>query len=163
VNGRGGVAGIGFSLFGILAVVVVLGVAAAIAIPSLSGNKSGPSTGAPTTTLVGGAGSGTSPTASATTTGPTTGVPSEAAVAACEADAQTVATAVQDYEALHGGAPSAVTPAVLTSGSPPFLQSFPSSPDYAISIVNGVVMIAAPKTASAVPYNTAGACTRAGA
>jgi hypothetical protein len=158
-GGRGGAAGIGFSLIGILAVVVVLGIAAAIAIPSLSGKKGGSTT---TTVVVGRSHSGTGPVTSETTTELTTGIPSEAAAEACEADAQTVETAVQDYETLHGGPASAVTPAVLTSGSPPFLSSFPSSPDYAISIVNGVVMIAAPKTASAVPYNTAGACARAG-
>ena len=166
MNGRrGGAAGIGFSLIGTLAVVVVLGIAAAIAIPSLSAHKGG-STGASSTAttsgVIGGSRSGTSPAAPATTTEPTTGIPSEAAVQACEADAQTVATAVQDYEALNGGSGSAVTPAVLTSGSSPFLRSFPASPDYAISIVNGVVMVSAPKSASAVPYNTAGACARAG-
>ncbi len=157
---RGGAAGVGFSLFGILAVVVVLGIAAAIAVPSLSGSKGGGSS--TTTTLVDGTHAGTDPVASATTTEPTTGIPSEAAAEACQADAQTVAAAVQDYEALHGGSASAVTPAALTAGSTPFLQSFPSSPDYSLSIVNGVVMIAAPKTATAVPYNTAGACARAG-
>lgn len=164
MNGRqGGAAGIGFGLIGILAVVVVLGIAAAIAIPSLSGSNGGSSPAATTTTEgVGGSHPGSGPITSETTTEVTTGIPSEAAAEACQADAQTVATAVQDYEALHGGSPSAVTPGVLTSGSSPFLQSFPSSADYAITIVHGVVMVAAPKTAPAVPYNSAGACARAG-
>jgi len=91
------------------------------------------------------------------------GVSAQAAVAACKADATTVQTAVSAYNTQTGGTPQ-VTAARLTttpSGSP-YLQSFPSSSSYTISIVSGAVMIAAPSSAAAVPYGTANACSGAG-
>jgi len=162
MSGRGGgKSGIAFSLVGLLAVLVILGVTAAIAVPSLTKDPTAPDAGGgSTTTTSTGASVGTATGSSTTET--TVGIPSESAIAACKADAQTVAAAVQDYATLHGVSPSAVTPAVLTSGPSPFLQSFPSNPDYAISIASGVVMVAAPKSAAAVPYGRATACTRAG-
>jgi len=85
------------------------------------------------------------------------GVTAQSAVAACNANATTVETAVAAYNAQTGGAPSATT-ASLTA----YLQSFPSSPDYTISIDSGVVMIAAPSTATPVAFGTPNACSGAG-
>jgi prepilin-type N-terminal cleavage/methylation domain-containing protein len=84
-------------------------------------------------------------------------VTGQSAVAACNANASTVETAVTAYNAQTGG-----TPQATTSNLSAYLQSFPSSPNYAISIASGVVMIAAPSTATAVPYGTSGACDGAG-
>jgi hypothetical protein len=89
------------------------------------------------------------------------GITSKGAVAACNANATTVATALGEFNAAGGNA-EIVTPTDLTSAPTPFLASFPSSPDYAISIVSGQVMIAAPKSSAPVPYGTAGACDHAG-
>ncbi len=91
------------------------------------------------------------------------GVSAQAAVAACKADATTVQTAVSAYNAQTGGTPQ-VSAALLTTtpSASPYLQSFPSSSSYTISIVSGMVMIAAPSSATAVPYGTANACSGAG-
>ena len=86
----------------------------------------------------------------------------QSAVVACESDATEVETAIQEYSAVNGVASSVVTPTLLTSGPSPDLVSFPSSPDYTISIVSGVVMIAAPKPSAPVAYGTSGACAKAG-
>ncbi len=88
-------------------------------------------------------------------------VTAQSAVAACDADAKEVETAVAAYDAETGGTPT-VTPESLTSGPTPYLKSYPSSPYYTISIVNGVVMVAAPTTAPAVSYDTADPCANAG-
>ena len=89
------------------------------------------------------------------------GVSSSAEIASCEANATKVATAVQEYRVETGGVPQ-VTAQLLTSGPTPFLQSFPEpTSSYVISIVNGVVEIAAPAGHAPVPYGTAGACDAA--
>lgn len=90
----------------------------------------------------------------------------QAAVAACNADATTVETAVTAYNVENPG--GTATAALLTNtppvaGAVTYLHSMPNSPDYAITLVNGAVMIAAPSSATAVPYGTAGACDNAGA
>jgi hypothetical protein len=162
-RGAGGInLGFGFNLIGLLLVVVILGISAAVMVSSFGGST-------PATT------SGTTPGAIAETTpGTTTGATPEttagnigaiarqSAVVACESDATEVETAIQEYSAVNGVAPSVVTPALLTSGPSPDLVSFPSSPDYTISIVSGVVMIAAPRTSAPVAYGTSGACAKAG-
>ena len=89
------------------------------------------------------------------------GVTAQSAVAACKADSNTVATAVASYNANTGGTPQ-VTAALLTANPPGYLRSFPSSPYYTISILSGVVMIAAPSSATATPFGTANACSGAG-
>jgi general secretion pathway protein G len=89
------------------------------------------------------------------------GVTAQAAVAACDADTATVQTAIAAYNAETGGTPT-VTASLLTSGATPYLKSFPSSPNYAISIASGVEMIAAPITATPVAYGTANVCSGAG-
>jgi Tfp pilus assembly protein PilE len=90
------------------------------------------------------------------------GVTSKGAVAACQANATTVESAVGEFNAETGGTSTEVTSALLTSAPKPFLASFPSSPDYTISIVSGVVMIAAPPTSPPVPYGSVDACAHAG-
>jgi Tfp pilus assembly protein PilE len=89
-------------------------------------------------------------------------VTAQSAAAACNADAASVETAVSAYNAETGGSPTA-TPALLTTGTISYLHSMPSSPDYAITInSSGTVMIAAPQSATPVPYGTANACSNAG-
>ncbi len=90
------------------------------------------------------------------------GVSAQAEVAACTSDAASVEHAVSDYNAETGGTPT-VTATLLTTGNPTYLRSMPSSPDYAITVVGGQVMIAAPSTATPVPYGTPNACANAGA
>jgi general secretion pathway protein G len=89
------------------------------------------------------------------------GVTAKAAVAACQSDAKTTETAVAAYEAQDGGvAPTSLD--ALTQGADPYLQSVPSSSYYAISLVNGAVMVAAPPSATPVSATAPGACTGAG-
>ena len=95
------------------------------------------------------------------------GTTAQAAVAACNADAHTVETAVSAYDTVTGGTTPA-TATLLTTASPQngnlvYLHSMPNSPDYAITLVSGTVMIAAPPSASPVAYGTDGACANAGA
>jgi hypothetical protein len=162
--------GIGFNLIGLLLVVVILGISAAVMVSSFGGstpvNTSGTTPGATTGTTPG-ATTGTTPgTTPGATTEATTGnidaIAKQSAVVACESDATEVETAIQEYSAVNGVASTVVTPTLLTSGPSPDLVSFPSSPDYTISIVSGVVMIAAPKTSAPVAYGTSGACAKAG-
>ena len=89
------------------------------------------------------------------------GVSAQGAVAACNTDAKTVETAVAAYNTETGGSPT-VTADLLTEGPTPILRSFPSSASYAISIVNGEVMVAVPKGATPVPYDSANPCGNAG-
>ncbi len=90
------------------------------------------------------------------------GITAKSAVAACNADATTVDTAVQAYNAQTGGTIPA-TPQILTSASNPYLQSFPTSPYFAITLDSGNVMIAAPIGATPVMYGSPNACASAGA
>jgi len=89
------------------------------------------------------------------------GITSKSAVAACNADANTVETAVQAYDAETGGTVP-VTPQLLTSATVPYLESFPTSSYFAISLDSGNVMIAAPIGATPVSYGTPNACVGAG-
>ncbi len=149
-GGRGTSLGLGFNLIGLLFVVVILGISAAVAVSSLSGSTAVKA-------------SGTTPGATTeTTTGNIGAIAEEGTVVACESDAAEVETAIQEYSTVNGVAPTAVTATLLTSGPSPDLVSFPSSPDYTISIVSGIVMIAAPKTSVPVAYGTSGACAKAG-
>ena len=85
------------------------------------------------------------------------GVNAQAAVSACKSDAKAVETAVAAYETQSGGtAPASLD--VLTQGSSALLQTVPSSPYYAISLVNGAVMVAAPISAAPVAYDAGNAC-----
>jgi prepilin-type N-terminal cleavage/methylation domain-containing protein len=89
-----------------------------------------------------------------------TGVTTQGAEAACSSDASTVQTAVQAYDAQTGGSPVA-TPALLTAAPTTYLHTFPTSSHYTISLQNGIVMIAAPSSVTAVPFGTANACAGA--
>lgn len=89
------------------------------------------------------------------------GVTAQASVSACETDGKTVETAVAAYEAQSGDVPPASL-SVLTQGSNPYLQSVPSSPYYSYSLVNGVVMVSAPPSATPVNFNDANSCSGAG-
>ncbi|MDH2903371.1 MAG: prepilin-type N-terminal cleavage/methylation domain-containing protein [Actinomycetota bacterium] len=80
-----------------------------------------------------------------------------AEVAACKSNATTVETAIQSYNSLTGGTP-VVTAVLLTTGPNKSLQSFPVATGYALTIVNGVLEIAAPTSATPVAYGTPGAC-----
>ena len=150
--------GFGFNLIGLLLVVVILGISAAVMVSSLGGSTpvktSGTTPGASTETTPG--------TTTETTTGNIGAIAKQSAVVACESDATEVETAIQEYSAVNGVASTVVTPTLLTSGPSPDLVTFPSSPDYTISIVSGVVMIAAPTTSAPVAYGTSGACANAG-
>ena len=161
--GRGINLGSGFHLIGLLLVIVILGVSAALTVSSLGGTKAGLPSGTTAGTTPG-ATTGTTPaTTPATTAGNIGAIADQSAVVACESDATEVQTALQEYSAVHGVSPTAVTPALLTSGPSPYLVSFPASPDYTISIAAGVVMVAAPKTSAPVAYSASGAaCAKAG-
>ena len=88
------------------------------------------------------------------------GVAASAAVSSCKADVNAVENAVQAYEVQNQGA--IPTASSLTSGANSELQSFPSSSYYTITLVNGVVMVAAPSTASAVAATVVNSCSGAG-
>ena len=90
------------------------------------------------------------------------GVAGSASVAACEANVATVQAAVSAYNVQTGGA-TPVTVALLTSGATPYLSSFPTSMDYAITLVNGAVMVAAPASVTPVVATGSRACAGAGA
>ena len=154
-RGAGGV-GFGFTLIGLLLVVVTLGISAAVAVSTLGGTTAGRTSGTTTATTAG----RTSGTTTATTAGNIGAISTQSTVVACESDAAAVETAIQEYSAVHGVAAAAVTPALVTS-EPLALKSFPSSPNYTISIVSGVVMVATPKTSAPVAYGTSGACANA--
>jgi type II secretory pathway pseudopilin PulG len=85
------------------------------------------------------------------------GISNQAEVAECTADASSVQNAISAYNSESGGSP-VVTPALLTTGHSPILKSFPSSPDFSISIVAGVEMVAAPSSAPPAAYGTDGVC-----
>jgi prepilin-type N-terminal cleavage/methylation domain-containing protein len=89
------------------------------------------------------------------------GVSAQAAVSACKSDSKEVRIAVGAFETQSSGVPPASLD-VLTAGSNPYLSSLPSSPDYAFSLQNGVVMVAAPSSATPVDASTADACSEAG-
>jgi prepilin-type N-terminal cleavage/methylation domain-containing protein len=72
-------------------------------------------------------------------------ISSQSATAACTSDARTVNIAINAYNAQTGGTP-VVTQAALVPG---YLQSFPSSSNYTISIVNGIEMVSTPNVAAA--------------
>ena len=166
-RGAGGInLGFGFNLIGLLFVVVILGISAAVMVSSFGGStplKTSGTTPLKTSVTTPGTTPGPTPeTATETTTGNISAIAQQSAAVACESDAAEVETAIQEYSAVNGVASTVVTPTLLTSGPSPDLASFPSSPDYTISIVSGVVMIAAPKTSAPVAYGTSGACAKAG-
>jgi prepilin-type N-terminal cleavage/methylation domain-containing protein len=86
------------------------------------------------------------------------GIAAQSAVATCRADATSVETAVQAYNVQTGGLPT-VTPILLTNSTNPYLQSFPTSTYFSISIDGlGNVLVAAPVGATPVVFGTPNAC-----
>jgi len=92
------------------------------------------------------------------------GVTSQSAVAACNADAKTVDIAVAAYNAQTGGTPVAtaallappVSPSTTIAGQTFYMQSWPSSTHYAITLVGGVVNVASlTPVVAAAPYDNA--------
>ena len=87
------------------------------------------------------------------------GVTSQSAVSACNADAKTVDIAVAAYNAQTGYSGSGTTPpaptsVLLTAGATPYLQSFPNSSHYTITLsTTGVVMVGTTKVPTAVQYD----------
>jgi Tfp pilus assembly protein PilE len=90
------------------------------------------------------------------------GIAARGVVAACQANAKTVAIAIGEFSAETGGSSTLVTPELLTSPPRHFLSSFPSSPDYKISIDSGVVMVASPPSSAPVAFGSPSACRNAG-
>ena len=91
---------VGCSLIGVLIVIVILGVAAALTLSAPGGTPTTTGTGiaALTTTTT----KNTTPVSPKEGTSPTTteggGIPNQAAVASCQADASTVENAVANYD-----------------------------------------------------------------
>ena len=84
-------------------------------------------------------------------------ITSAGAAAACNTDAKTVSLAVDAYDTETGyvsGSTTVAPPTASNLVSGGYLHSFPSSTSYTITIDAGVVMVAAPPTASAVAYGT---------
>ncbi|NNN01229.1 MAG: prepilin-type N-terminal cleavage/methylation domain-containing protein [Acidimicrobiaceae bacterium] len=88
------------------------------------------------------------------------GVQTKAAVSACKTDAKTVETAVQAYETQKGVSPTASSD--LTSGPNNYLQSWPSSPYYSITLSGSSVMVAAPSGTTALSATSPDVCIGAG-
>ncbi len=84
------------------------------------------------------------------------GISASAAISACRADVKTVALAVQTYTTTNGSAPT--SPTQLTTGPSNYLQSWPSSPYYAISLQSGSVVVAAPIGTTPQPATAASMC-----
>jgi prepilin-type N-terminal cleavage/methylation domain-containing protein len=88
------------------------------------------------------------------------GVNAQAAVSACRSDAKSVQRAVTGFEDESGSDPASLD--ALTQGPNPYLQSLPTSAHFTFSLQDGIVMVAAPPTATPVDATTPGACTGAG-
>ena len=81
----------------------------------------------------------------------------EAAFAACRHDATTAEDAVRSYDVVTGGEPPASL-SLLTSSPNGFLHPFSPNPYYSVTVVNGVVLVAYPKTATMTPFNRRTSC-----
>jgi type II secretory pathway pseudopilin PulG len=114
----------GFSLIAILAVVMLLGILATIAVSvNLSTSPAGPPT-----TASPGPGVGTT---TATNVG---SVSRQATLSACEASYASVDAALEAYRTMNGRSPARGTAwATSAADGGPFLQSWPSDPRYAIT------------------------------
>jgi hypothetical protein len=119
-------------MIGILLVVVILGILAAVVLAV----QSSPSTKS----------AGTAPQGTTTTIPQSIGsAAQEGAVSACEADYQTVNAAVLTYRTLKGVDPSAGTSwATAASSGGALLTSWPSDPQYYSIVWNGTVLSVVP-------------------
>jgi general secretion pathway protein G len=85
------------------------------------------------------------------------GVTGQSAVAACQADAKTVATAVAAFQADNPGVTPTSALLTGTADSGPFLQSWPSNSSYYTITLDGTAagnVMVQPKGGTAVAYNT---------
>jgi len=119
-----------------LVTVIILGVIAGVVISESSHSKPSPSTnlsGSDATTTT------TSPQSIGTDT-------QLAAVSGCETNFTTISTAVQTYSTENGSAPPAgIAWATSSSNGGPFLQSWPTDPQYYSITWNGVSENVIPK------------------
>ena len=89
------------------------------------------------------------------------GVATSASVAACQSDVKTVETAIAAYNAQTGGTP-VVTTSLLTSGSHPYVTSWPSNSGYTVTLSGGTLYVQTPSDASPVLASQSGSCAGAG-
>ena len=124
----------GAAAIGLLLVVVILGVLATVV---LSGGPNSAPSGA------------TSTVAGQTTTTAlrnVAGGAALAAIAACRADYELVASAINNFRALNGAGPASGTSwATSTAGGGPFLQSWPTSPRHFSLTRNGSTLSVVPR------------------
>jgi hypothetical protein len=124
----------GVALLGTLLTVIILAVMVVIMFDTLGGSPSG-------------TGSGTTIPGATTTTVPATpeNGAQEAAVSACQANYQTIETALADYRALNGSLPAAGTAwAKAAANGGPYLQVWPESAPYYAITWNGAQLSVVP-------------------
>jgi hypothetical protein len=125
----------GVAMLATLITVIILGVMVVIMFNTLGGS---PSSTATSTSI---------PGEGATTTAPATPAngAQEAAVSACQANYESLETALSDYRALNGSAPAAGTAwATAATNGGPYLQSWPVSAPYYCITWNGVQLSVVP-------------------
>ena len=121
-------------MLGILLTVIILGVMVVIMLKTLGAS---PSSTGPTTTIA-----GVTPTTAPAT--PANGA-QEAAVAACQANFQSLVTALADYESLNGSRPAAGEAwATASANGGPFLQAWPETATYYTITWNGTLFSVIP-------------------
>jgi hypothetical protein len=125
----------GVAMVSTLVTIIVLGVIAGVVVAESSHSKPSPPShlaGSPTTT---------------STAAPSIGTDTQvAAVSGCEANFSTIATALQAYSAVNGSSPPAGTAwATSSTRGGPFLQSWPTDPEYYSITWNGVIESVIPK------------------
>ena len=121
-------------MLGILLTVIILGVMVVIMLKTLGAS---PSSTGPTTTIA-----GVPPTTAPAT--PANGAQA-AAVAACQANYQSLVTALADYESLNGSKPAAGEAwATASANGGPFLQAWPETATYYTITWNGTLFSVIP-------------------
>lgn len=132
----------GSSLLGLLLVVLILGVMAAVALGSLGYTPNSAITGIPSTMPGGGAIVATTTTISNTTRGNGT---QEAAIRTCRSDYAVVSAALQEYKKRNGSLPPAGTAwARATSDGGPYLRAWPRDNRRFVIEWNGAALSVAP-------------------
>ena len=121
-------------MLGILLTVIILGVMVVIMLKTLGAS---PSSTGPTTTIA-----GVTPTTAPATPA---NCAQEAAVAACQANYQSLVTALADYESLNGSRPAAGEAwATASANGGPFLQAWPETATYYTITWNGTLFSVIP-------------------
>ncbi|MGB7103985.1 MAG: hypothetical protein WBD82_05255 [Acidimicrobiales bacterium] len=123
----------GIAMLSTLIVVVILGVMVTVVLSESPGKKANTSTGQSAATTT-------------STTPKSIGTEAQlAAVSSCEANYDTVSTAIQTYNAENGSNPPAGPAwATSTASGGPFLQSWPADPKYFAIVWNGVSISVVP-------------------